>query len=519
VALLIPFEIILKRWEDPNVRDYLLAQMAVRLKDVYTSLAQQIKLSKAFFEKGAILTRVQDVMSEPVATVCARETIMEAARKMSSEKVSSVAVIDEGGELVGIVTERDIVSRVVAKGVSAGEVELAAVMTKEPLTIERFDYYYDALTQMLLQSVKHLPVMHDGRLVGIVTLSDLLRKKNEGFIKTIRSIEEAEEAKLHLIKEAIYDIIDTLLKDRVPALKLLETVTALYDRLVNRIVDLAVENLVAAGRVAPGKFAFYQMGSSGRKEQLKLTDQDHFLVYEQGLEEGYFALLGEEITRLLELAGYERCKGLMMASEEPWRGSVSVWEDRLRGWMVQSSNDKLLLAQNFFSYRFIAGSREVHHEFEVAMAELLSRSKIFLFRLAQVEREHVIIPSGAGSGRTFLSLLRRERKPLNMKIDILFPIHHSLQILSLLHGVLSGTPLERIKRLADKGLLSREFALEFEENLELVLNMFIRLRWGSEGKSSLLSFSSLSTLEKQRLSSSLKSFRELQSLVFAHFSI
>jgi CBS domain-containing protein len=524
-ALHIPFEVVFKRWDDPNVRDYLLTQMAIRLKDVYTSLAEQIKLSRSFLEKGAILTRVQDVMRQPIVTVPASENIMATAQKMSDERVSSVAVVHESdGSLLGILTERDIVSRVVAKGMAAGELEVSEVMTRSPLVIERFDYYYEALSTMLLHSVKHLPVMEQGQLVGMVTLSDLLRKKNEGFIKTIRSIEEAEEGKLPQIKEAIYDIIETLLRDQVPVLKLLDTVTALYDRLVVRVVDMAVAKLAEeSGRQAPGAFAFYQMGSSGRREQVLLTDQDHFLVYEEvagGDSAAYFALLGAEITRLLELAGYRRCVGLMMASEEPWRGSVSVWEERLRSWMLQSSNEKLLLAQNFFSYRFVAGSRELHDQFEEALAELLSRSKIFLYRLAQVEREHVIsLLSGAGAGRPFLSLLKREQKPLNMKTELLFPLHHSLQILSLVHGVLSGTPVERIERLCDKGVLSREFTEELMVAVEQVLGLFIRVRWESGGQSSVLLMAGLSSMKRQQLSASMKTFRELQSLVFAHFSL
>jgi CBS domain-containing protein len=518
-ALFIPFEIVLKRWDDPSVRDYLLTHMAIRLKDVYTSLAEQIKLSKAFFEKGAILRRVQDLMREPAVTVCADANIMEAARKMSSEKVSSVAVV-EAGELVGILTERDIVSRLVAEGMDGGKTAVRSMMTGNPLTIGRFAYYYDALSCMLLGSIKHLPVLDDdGKLVGMVTLTDLLRKKNESYIKTLRSIEGVEESRLPLMKEAMYEMVDTLVKDRVPALKLLDTVTALYDRLVVRVVELAVANLERAGlAVGATPFAFYQMGSSGRREQFLLTDQDHFLVYEEGAGaevEEYFERLGGEITRLLECAGYRRCAGLMMASERGWRGSVSEWEERLRGWMVQSSNEKLLLAQNFFSYRFMAGSRSVDSRFEEALRSVLDRSKIFLFRLTQVEREHVV-PTLDSPLRSFL---KRERKPLDMKKEILFPFHHSLQILSLVHGDVGGTPLQRMEKLVEKGVLSVAFSEELEAALGQVLMLYIRLRWESSGNNSGLALASLTTLEKQALSSSLKAFRELQSLVFAHFSV
>ena len=80
-----------------------------------------------------------------------------------------------------------------------------------------------------------------------------------------------------------------------------------------------------------------------------MTDQDHFLVYESNEYASYFAQLGEAIVRFMEKSGYERCKGKMMASEEAWRGSLEVWGDRLREWMIHTTNDNLLLAQNFLS--------------------------------------------------------------------------------------------------------------------------------------------------------------------------
>jgi CBS domain-containing protein len=513
VAVLeIPFDVIIKRWDDPNVHDYLLAQISIRLKDVYTSLAEQIKLSTPFFEKKVVLTRVQDLMKEQVVTVQVEQTIMKAAKLMSAKKVSSV-VVTENGKLVGILTERDVVSRVVAAGLSPAETCLNEIMTENPLTIDPLAYYYDALSSMLLHSVKHLPVVKEDGLVGMITLTDLLRKKNESYIKTIRSIEKAEESELPRIKEAIYDIVETLLKDRVPSLTLLNTVTVLYDRLVIRSVELAQAKLAKKPIKPFAPFALYQMGSAGRAEQFILTDQDHFLVYEDERDEEYYAQLGSELTKLLEQAGYRRCIGLMMASEKQWRGTIAKWEERLRGWLVQSSNESLLLAQNFFSYRFLTGDFHVHQRFEQCIGNGLSRSKIFLYRLTQLEREHVI-PSLESPIR---SLLKRERKPLDMKKDILFPFHHSLQILSLLNGHPSGTPLQRVSKLVERGVLSEEFSQELESALEHILSIYIHLRWESS-EATTLAIARLTTKEKQNLSSSLKTLRELQSLVFAHFA-
>lgn len=512
-ALLIPYAVLAKRWSDQKVHDYLLTQVSIRLKDVYGSLAEQVKLAKGLGEGETILTRVQDIMSEKVVAVAPETSIREAARKMAKGRTSSVLVL-EGQELKGIITERDIVGRVVAKGLSYDEPSKLA-MTANPVTISRFAYYYDAISEILLKGIKHLPVVDDGEISGIVTFTDLHRKKNDSVMKTIKKIEQADEASLAEVKAAIYEITDTLLRDRVPVFALLEIITKLYNRLIGRTVELSVEALRKQDLTPPVPFAFYLMGSSGRGEQFMLTDQDHFLVYGETSDHAFFEKLGIEITTKLEKAGYAPCKGLMMASEPQWRGTVLQWQDRVRKWMLQSTNENLLLAQNFFSYRFAAGSTELNGEFEEKIAELLERSKIFLFRMVQAEREQEI-PT---LDEPIKALFRIGRKSIDMKKEILFPYHHSLQILSLYYGGIPGTPLEKIAAMKEKGIFTAEFSHDVKEAFSHVFQLYMRQRWESKGGSSVLSFSAMSTRQKEELILSLRTLRELQGMVFARFSI
>lgn len=504
-ALFIPYEVLASRWQEPRVMEYLLAQVTGRLKDVYESLAEQVKLASAFGEKEPFMVRVQDLMVEDLVVVLPETAVQEVARTMSANHTSSVLVMDSG-RLAGIITERDIVQRVVATGKSF-QTTASEIMSPDLITISRVAYYYEAISEMLLAGIKHLPVVDGKKTIGIVTLSDLFRKKNASVMKTIKRIEEADEDSLPHIKEAIYEITATLIKERVPAFSLLEVVTALYDRVAVRVVELAVERIPGEGR-----FAFFQMGSSGRGEQFMLTDQDHFLVYDETGDPVYFKKLGMEITRLFEKAGYARCQGLMMASEAAWRGSVSQWQERVRQWMVTSTNENLLLAQNFFSYRFVAGDERVAKTLDAVLKELLGRSKIFLFRLAQLEKDQRKIPELSRS------LFKRNRKKIDLKKEVLFPYHHSLQILGLVHGVINGTPVERSEALRVKGVFSADFAADLKAGVEQILSIYIRLRWHQSSKT-VLSFNTLSTREKEELEISLHTLSELQNIVFSRFSV
>jgi CBS domain-containing protein len=510
-ALYIPFSVILERWDDQNVHDYLLTQVALRLKDIYSSFAEQMKLARRFGDSSSFVLRIQDVMTPSVINVNPDATVQEAAKKMTDYRVSSV-LITENEKLKGIITEKDLVERVLSKSKDYSE-KVVNVMTKNPVTISRFSYYYEAFSTMIFNGIKHLPVVDDEKVVGIVTLSDLLRKKSENMMRTIQELDNAEEETLPKIKNAIYEVLEMMLHDQVPTFHSLKVITKLYDRLVSRCVVLAIK---AIGEKPPSRFCLYQMGSSGRGEQFLLTDQDHFLVYE-GEHEGYFKRLGNEIVRIMEIAGYERCKGKMMASEPEWRGTLESWKERLREWMLQSTNENLLLAHNFFSYRFVYGDELLHESFEAMIKEQMKRAKIFLFRLAEIEKQHEI-PS---LEQPIRSLFRLERKTIDMKKDILFPYHHSVQILSLVHGIVSGTPMDRIERLKDQKVLSEHFSKDVQAAAGEVLKIYMKHKWQqhklNQPSTSVISFTHMTTREKDELMLSLKTLKQLQHHVFSHF--
>jgi CBS domain-containing protein len=100
-------------------------------------------------------------------------SVREAARCMCERQVGAVLVTDDGA-LEGIFTERDLMHRVVAAGRDPDRTPLAEVMTPDPDTVAADDYAIDALSLMSERGYRHLPVLHDGRLVGIVSRRDFL---------------------------------------------------------------------------------------------------------------------------------------------------------------------------------------------------------------------------------------------------------------------------------------------------------------------------------------------------------
>jgi CBS domain-containing protein len=134
---------------------------------------------------------VQDVMTSNPVSVVADNPVFEAAWIMKQEDVGIVPVV-EGGRLVGTVTDRDIVTRVVAEGKDPQSVILREIASTDLVTVDPQQDLDDALRLMASHQVRRLPVVEEGgRLVGIVAQADVAREANDK--KTGELVEEISQ--------------------------------------------------------------------------------------------------------------------------------------------------------------------------------------------------------------------------------------------------------------------------------------------------------------------------------------
>jgi CBS domain-containing protein len=120
------------------------------------------------------VTTVADLMTRDVLTVEPSDTIGEAAEKMHDANVGAVVVVEDMVRIVGIVTERDLL-RAVAQRARAAEARVRQWMTADPLTVGPDTSIEDAAKIMFEHNFRHLPVVKDGRPLGIVSLRVLSR--------------------------------------------------------------------------------------------------------------------------------------------------------------------------------------------------------------------------------------------------------------------------------------------------------------------------------------------------------
>ena len=118
-----------------------------------------------------------------------QDTVLSAAKNLARLNIAAIVVVDSDGKLIGIVTERDLTRRVMAAGLDAKATTLGEVMTKNPDTLAPDDSALDALELMRVREYRHLPVVDDGKVVGMVSIRDLYAAVKGALEKDIQETE------------------------------------------------------------------------------------------------------------------------------------------------------------------------------------------------------------------------------------------------------------------------------------------------------------------------------------------
>ena len=121
--------------------------------------------------------KIKEIM-RPVRTIEKNSTVREAAKIMAKNRIGSLIVV-EGKKIIGIMTERDILTKITAEGKSSERIYVKDIMTAKVLTVAPDKFIDDAVHIMILNNIKKLPVVDGNELVGIVTSTDIVANSSE----------------------------------------------------------------------------------------------------------------------------------------------------------------------------------------------------------------------------------------------------------------------------------------------------------------------------------------------------
>jgi CBS domain-containing protein len=239
--------------------------------------------------------RVATLLRTPPLLCEASEPIREAAKRMTAQGASAVLVRTQGR--LGIVTDRDLRSRVVAAGLNP-DAPLSAIMTEPAYTVRSDRLAADVLLDMLERDVHHIPVLSAaGEILGVVDDGDLVAAEARKPLLLRRAIDLASgAADLTAAAAGLGPAIIALHDAQVPAEQVAAVYSVVLDALTRRLVELAVRE---AGD-PPAAFTWFALGSLARREAVPSSDVDSALGWQDEAADAamqdYAARLGRAVN-------------------------------------------------------------------------------------------------------------------------------------------------------------------------------------------------------------------------------
>ncbi len=125
---------------------------------------------------GALPTalKVKEVMNSPIITAFPDEDVVSLAKKMRDYEIGSVIIVNDDGDIVGIVTDGDVIRKVVAEGKSPRGVRASEIMSSPVAAVDDESDLAQAAREMRSKGVKRLVVLHNGKPVGVISMSDII---------------------------------------------------------------------------------------------------------------------------------------------------------------------------------------------------------------------------------------------------------------------------------------------------------------------------------------------------------
>ena len=293
---------------------------------------------------------------------------------------------------------------------------------------------------MLDENIHHLPVVEEGKIIGVVSATDLLLHQGRNPLYLRGVIENWQNSHAVNYAEEIGTLVHTLFDSGLAAIHISKIVSSLNDALVKRLVALTVEKLGPA----PTPFAWIVFGSEGRLEQTLLTDQDNALIYQEDSDtaRAYFADLAKQVVAALIEAGFPPCAGGFMATH--WCKPLAAWRELFSEWIRLPKPQALLDAAIFFDFRSVAGTLALDTLEEIVGAAKSERR--FLSHLARGALDFYP-PLG------FFNRLRSDNGKVDLKKSSIAPIVGLARVAALAAGSRERSTLARLDVAKASGLV------------------------------------------------------------------
>ncbi|MGH1578153.1 DUF294 nucleotidyltransferase-like domain-containing protein [Planktotalea sp.] len=394
--------------------------------------------------------RVDSLMSSPAISCATGTSAQQAASQMRDTGVSALCV-ENDGELKGILTNRDLTSKILADARDP-ETPVAEIMTQDPMSLPPSAIGSDVLHLMMEKHIGHVPIVEAGKLVGIVTQTDLTRVQAVTSGEIVAEIAGADTAE---------DM--ALVTSRIPQL-LMQLVTTgtsheVVTRLITDIADAATRRLLALAELKlgapPVPYLWLACGSQGRQEQTGVSDQDNCLIIHDDMkpeDDTYFKALANFVCDGLDTCGYIYCPGDMMASADRWRQPLAVWKGYFDRWIETPDKEAQMLASVMFDLRPIGGEQSLFENLQNATLDKAAKNSIFVGHMIANSLGHTP-PLGLFGGLTTVKDPAHKNQ-IDMKHNGVVPVVDLGRVYALQGKLIQANTRARLVAAQSAGVLS-----------------------------------------------------------------
>jgi CBS domain-containing protein len=507
-----PKEIFIKTLhENVELESYFFQTISQKLnKNIYNEKNKEMA--------NIMIAKVKDAKIHKAVIIDSQKSIFEAATVIKKEKVPTLLVKDELGE-IHIVTDSDFRQKVILNRMDFDD-KIIKIASKGLIYVNENDFLFNAQLIMAKFGMKRVVVRDDeDKIIGIldqISLSSFFATNTFAVSNEIVHAETVDE-----LKAASHSFIKIIKSLNAKGVKI-EFISKLINQLNKKLLD-KLYKLLAPQELLENS-CLVVMGSEGRGEQILKTDQDNALIVSDKctLDMKTIYDFTTQFTETLVDFGFPRCEGNIMVSNPYWCKTTKEFKDLIYSWVDQPSPDNLMNTAIFYDAACVSGNKELLIELKEYLFKVGGSSQTFNANFAKVITSFDV-PLGFFDGFVVDSKNSEHKNELDIKKGGIFLIVQSIRALCLEHHIFKTNTNKRIQLLTEKSVFDEETAQElimafnFLSNLKLKSNLDKLDK--KEELDNYINPDNLNTMEKDLLKDSFKIVSKLKKKLEYHFKL
>ena len=465
-----------------------------------------------------MIAKVKDAKVHKAVVVDTNKTIFEAATIIKQEKIPTLLLKDEAGEMY-IVTDSDFRQKVILNRMDYDDF-VVKIASKGLIYINEDDFLFNAQLQMAKHGLKRVVVKNDyDEIVGIldqISLSSFFATNTFAVSNQIINAETLEE-----LKEASHSFIKIIKSLNAKGVKI-EFISKLINQLNKKLLDKLYK--ILAPKELIGKSCLVVMGSEGRAEQILRTDQDNALIISDdcSISEEKLREFTHLFTETLVDFGFPRCEGNIMVSNPYWCRKQSDFKELIYEWVNSPSGDNFMNIAIFYDALCVSGDIEIIKELKNYLFKISSNSQSFYTNFARVINSFDV-PLGFFDGFVFNSKDEKHKDEIDIKRGGIFIIVQGIRSLSIQNRVLNTNTIKRINSLKELKVLDDESAKELIMAFNILNSLKLKASLEKLDKKekidNFVNPNRLTIMEKDLLKESFKIVNKLKKRLENHFKL